>query len=272
MKASVIFTTYNSPEWLKKTIWGFQQQTWKHFEIIIADDGSTNETRDVVDALREETNLDIKHIWQEDNGFQKCRILNKAVLKASNEYLIFTDGDCIPRKDFVETHIKSAKPGYFLTGTYIKLPMQTSKSITKEDIASERCFALDWLRQHGYNNSKNNIKLTASGKWARFLNTFTTTNANFSGANASLWKDDAIKVGGFDERMHYGGEDREFGVRLKNAGTIAERVRFSAICLHLDHSRGYVDPELVKKNKALRKYNEKHKVAKTDYGTETHTQ
>ena len=79
-KVSVIFTTYNSVEWLEKVLWGFSNQTYNNFEIIIADDGSGMETRNKIDELRNLTNLDIKHVWQEDDGFQKSRILNKAVV------------------------------------------------------------------------------------------------------------------------------------------------------------------------------------------------
>ena len=87
MKLSVIISTYNSPEWLEKVLWGYSVQTHREFEIIMADDGSTDETRQLIDRMRTETGLDIRHVWQEDNGFQKCRILNKAVLEASAVWL-----------------------------------------------------------------------------------------------------------------------------------------------------------------------------------------
>ena len=266
MKVSVIFTTYNSPEWLEKVFWGFKQQTFQDFEIIVADDGSKDETRMKIGEIAKKIGIPIQHVWHEDNGFQKCKILNKAILKAQHDYLVFTDGDCIPRNDFLATHVANAEPGYFLSGTYVKLPLTTSQAIQEEDVATGRCFTLPWLREHGYKNSKNNLKLTARGKLARFLNTFTTANANFMGANSSVWKADALKVNGFDERMQYGGLDREFGVRLKNIGIKAKRLRFSAICLHLDHPRGYKDKDLVAKNRALRVYNEKNKIVYTEYG------
>ena len=100
MNLSVIISTYNSPQWLEKVLWGYSVQTHHRFELIIADDGSTAETRELVDRMRADTGLTIKHVWQEDDGFRKCRILNKAVLEADADYLVFTDGDCIPRNDF----------------------------------------------------------------------------------------------------------------------------------------------------------------------------
>jgi glycosyltransferase involved in cell wall biosynthesis len=103
MKASVIFTTYNHPEWLKKVLWGFAVQSEKDFEIIVADDGSDERTRNVINDFVEETQIPLKHIWHEDNGFQKCRILNRAIVASESEYLIFTDGDCIPHPDLSKT-------------------------------------------------------------------------------------------------------------------------------------------------------------------------
>ena len=79
MLISVIFTTYNSPLWLEKVLWGFDAQTDHNFEIVIADDGSREDTRQLIERFARATDRPIQHIWQADDGFQKCRILNKAV-------------------------------------------------------------------------------------------------------------------------------------------------------------------------------------------------
>ncbi len=266
MQASVIFSTYNSPEWLGKVLWGYSQQTHKDFEIIIADDGSTKETAALIETMRRETDLVIRHVWQEDDGFQKCRILNKAILHARADYVIFSDGDCIPRGDFVATHLREAEPGKYLSGSYFKLPMSTSKTITRDDIVSGRCFDKNWLYANGLPRRRKTLKISASPFFARVLNTITTTRCNLKGSNASAWLKDILAVNGFDERMQWGGLDREFGVRLVNLGVKPKHVRYNAICLHLDHSRGYKNPEMVKANKALRRFNEKNRVHWTDFG------
>lgn len=266
MKLSVIITTYNSPVWLEKVLWGYSAQTHKDFEIVIGDDGSRDDTRETIDRLRRETGLTIKHIWQEDKGFRKCRILNKAILQADAPYLVFTDGDCIPRADFLQVHASEASPGHYLSGGYHKLPMSTSEAISKEDILSGRCFDLAWLKEHGLKSSYKNSKLTASPRVARIFNRLTPTKCNFKGSNGSAWKKDVIEINGFDERMPWGGLDREFGVRLINSGIKPKHVRYNAIVIHLDHKRGYKDPKLVEENKQLRLFNEKHKVTRTDHG------
>ncbi|MDO8909155.1 MAG: glycosyltransferase family 2 protein [Pseudohongiella sp.] len=266
MRASVILSTYNSPEWLEKVLSGYIYQSTHDFEMIIADDGSRDDTAQLIDTVRLSAPFTIKHVWQKDDGFRKCRILNKAVLHAESPYIIFSDGDCIPRADFVETHLRRAQPGYFLSGSYFKLPMNTSQCISHDDIRSGRCFDKNWLYANGLPRLRKTLKISAGKKLAPILNMLTPAKCNLKGSNASCWRDDILKVNGFDERMPWGGEDREFGVRLLNIGTKARHVRYDAICIHLDHTRGYVDPELVKRNKALRLFNEKNKVTCTEHG------
>ncbi|MDI9246702.1 glycosyltransferase family 2 protein [Marinobacter sp. CHS3-4] len=268
MKLSVVMTTYNSPVWLEKVLWGYSAQRHKDFEIVIGDDGSTEDTREVIDRLRQETGMTIKHVWQEDKGFRKCRILNKSILQVESDYVVFTDGDCIPRIDFLEVHAREARPSTYLSGSYHKLPMDTSLAITKDDILSGRCFQLDWLKAHGLKSSYKNSKLTAGPKRAKIFNTLTPATCNFKGSNGSAWLKDILAVNGFDERMPWGGLDREFGVRLINSGIKPKHVRYNAIVIHLDHKRGYKDPELVAANKALRVDSEKQKKTRTDCGIE----
>ncbi len=103
-KISVIVSTYNSEEWLKKVLWGFNYQLFKDFEVVVADDGSRSATRELIEKMADEVHYPIVHVWQEDDGFQKSRILNKAITACNAEYIIMTDGDCIPREDFVLVH------------------------------------------------------------------------------------------------------------------------------------------------------------------------
>jgi len=269
MEISVIFSTYNSEEWLEKVILGFSVQTFRNFEIIIADDGSREATKNLIDRLRAEIDIPIIHVWQEDNGFQKSQILNKAILASTSDYLIFTDGDCIPRKDFVEVHDKYREKGYFLSGGYFKLPMDISKLISKDDIINQRCFDLNWLKANGLPSSFKNIKFLASGLGSKFLNFVTPTNASWNGHNSSGWKQDLMEVNGFNQEMQYGGQDRELGERLFNKGLKSKQIRYSAICVHLDHKRGYVNKETWQKNYAIRENTRKNKVVKTPIGIDS---
>ena len=266
MKLSVILSTYNSPRWLEKVLWGYACQSLADFELLIADDGSTGETASLIEGLRAPTGLNLRHVWQEDRGFRKCRILNKALLHVRGDYVVFSDGDCIPRRDFLAVHAARAEPGCYLSGSYYKLPMATSEAIGLDDIRSGRCFELDWLHAHGLPRLRKTLKLSAGPILAPLLNRLTPAACNLKGSNASVWLEDALAVNGFDERMPWGGEDREFGVRLRNAGIRPRHVRYDAVCLHLDHPRSYADPALAAANKRLRVRNEKEKVKVTNFG------
>ena len=263
---SIIVSTYNSPEWLEKVIWGFSTQTYKEFELIIADDGSTNETADLIKKLQQNVSFPIKHVWHEDNGFQKTIILNKAITETSTDYIIMTDGDCIPRKDFVEVHVKLRKPNVFLSGGYHKLSMDLSKLISKEDIISGNCFKVDWLIAHGMKKSFKNNKLNSFGFKSDFLNFITPTTPSWNGHNSSAWKKDILAVNGFDERMEYGGEDRELGERLVNKGIKGKQIRYSTTCIHLDHARGYVNEKALAINKQIRENTKNEKSVWTAFG------
>ncbi|HLF52049.1 glycosyltransferase family 2 protein [Flavobacterium sp.] len=269
MKVSVIITTYNAEEWLRKVLIGFSVQTETDFEIVIADDGSTAATLELLTTFASKFKYPIVHVWQEDDGFQKSKILNKAILQSNSDYLLFTDGDCIPRKDFVATHLKYKEKGYFLSGGYFKLPMSISEAISEEDIISQNCFNLSWLKAKGFKTNFKSSKLTQSKLFARFMNWVTPTKRSWNGHNASGWKIDLIAINGFNHEMKYGGLDRELGERLFNYGLLSKQIRYSAICLHLDHARGYSSDEIWQKNNAIRVYNKKNKIIRIENGIDS---
>ncbi|MFU8764339.1 MAG: glycosyltransferase family 2 protein [Haliea sp.] len=249
----VVITTYNSPLWLAKVLMGYEQQSQRDFTAIIADDGSGDETRDVIDRFRERGILRLEHVWQEDEGFRKCRILNQAIAETACDYLVFTDGDCIPEPNLVATHQRLAEPGYFLSGGYIKLTLPVSESLTENDIASGVIFDRDWLVARGQPRSHKLWKLLREPWKQTLLNRITPAAASWNGMNSSTWTRDLIAINGFNEDMQYGGLDRELGERLWNYGHKSRQIRFSTVCLHLDHARGYAKPEIWAKNRAIRK-------------------
>ena len=252
LKVSVIVSTYNNPEWLEKVLWGYLYQDYKNFEIVVADDGSSGATRDLIDGFSAKADFSIKHVWHEDDGFRKTEILNQATLETEGEYLIFTDGDCVPRADFVATHVKYADPSRFLSGGYCKMPMDISKRITEEDVESHACFEVKWLKSHGFSNFSSFLKLGLNDRWSRFADRVTSTKPTWNGCNASAYKESILAVNGHDEAMKYGGEDREMGERLVNLGLEGLQIRHQAVLVHLDHARGYVSEEHLEFNQKVR--------------------
>lgn len=266
LSVSVVLSTCNQSAWLEKTLWGYEAQTSRDFELIIADDGSRKDTYEMIEAIRPHLSYPVKHVWHEDKGFRKCDILNKAILASGTDYLLFSDGDCIPRNDFVAVHLKKRQKGRFLSGGYHKLPEAISKAITKEDIFSGKCFDISWLKALGMRDSFKNNKLTSFGFKAWLLNTITTTRPTWNGHNASGWLTDILAANGFDERMQYGGQDREFGERLENSGIRGKQIRYSAICVHLEHPRAYKTADSIQKNLSIRKYTRHKNIKRTPYG------
>jgi len=270
-KITVVISTYNAEEWLEKVLIGYSCQTYRDFEIIIADDGSRPSTKELIDRYAADYPVPIRHLWHEDLGYRRQEILNVAIVEASHDYILMTDGDCIPRKDFVAVHAKYAERGKFLSGGYCKMTMKTSKAISKADILEQRCFDVHWLRSVDKLGFSQTLKLSSDKVLGTVLDLVTTTTPSFNNCNSSAFRDDLIAINGYDERMKYGGPDREIGERLENFGVKGKQIRHKAICLHLDHSRGYKTPESLAANLAIRKNVRQNKVVWTPFGIKKET-
>jgi len=252
VRASVIITTYNQPDQLEKVLWGYASQTHRDFELIVADDGSGPETAEVIDRVAAASALDVIHIRHDHRGFRKTEILNRAILVASSEYLIFSDGDCIPRDDFVAMHTRLAEPGRFLSGGYLKLPRDVSASIQVDDVRSGAVTSSAWLRERGWHPGKRAFRLLRRRSLAFLLDSITPTRRTWNGHNSSAWKEAIVRANGFDTDMGYGGLDRALGERLMNAGIRGRQVRHRTPCLHLHHERPYADATKWKRNHEIR--------------------
>lgn len=265
--ASLIISTYNHPAWLQRCLWGYACQDRHDFEVIIADDGSGAETRSLIEGMQSQLPFALRHVWHEDNGFRKCTILNRGIEASSSDYLIFSDGDCVPRADFVSQHLRLREPSRYLGGGYCKLTMDVSHKIDRQVIEQQQHTDLEWLKANGLPRKKRSLKLWAKPGWREsLLNAITRTKPRWAGNNASGWKADLLRVNGFDERMTYGGEDLELGERLTNAGVPGKQIRFSAICVHLDHARGYVKPEMREANRRIREVVRLNRSVWTEHG------
>ena len=265
-KLAVCISAYNRPDQLEKTLYGYSCQTRAADEIIIADDGSTDETRELINSFRDK--LPITHVWHEDQGFRKSVILNKAIMTTNADYIIFTDQDCIPRKDFIHVHEKNIREGYFLCGNLCRISIEISDKIQKEDIFSGRAFDFKWLRSLGMRVTRKNLKLffRKDNFICQLINTFSTAHSVIIGGNFSCFRDDLIAVNGFNKDMNYGFEDIELGIRLENLGKKNKHIRNSAINLHLDHGRPYKNAEQIKMHREICDTSKKERLIKTPNG------
>ncbi len=206
----------------------------------------------VEEAWTRYPHLDLRHVWHPDTGYRKCVILNRAIVAADAEYLVFSDGDCIPRPDFLAAHDRLAEPGTFLSGGAVRLPRDVSEAITEEDVADGRAFDADWLQERGFDPGRHRLRLLDGTAWPAVLDALSPTGATWNGNNASTWKELVVLANGFEHEMGYGGQDREFGERLANLGVVGKLVRHRAVLVHLDHGRPYRTEESIRRNREIR--------------------
>jgi glycosyltransferase involved in cell wall biosynthesis len=254
MRTELILSTYDSPRALTLCLTSVACQRVRPDTICVADDGSGPETAAAIAAFQaEHPDLSIRHVWHEDRGFEKGAILNRAIATSGAEFLIFIDGDVMIHPGFVARHLELARPGRFSTGSLIRLDAATTAAVTPAMVRDGTVFRRDWLRAHG--------AIDRFGTWLKtmpspkpvlnLLEVLTPVQKALCGANASLFRADALRVNGYDEGIKYGGGDKEFGVRLTNAGVRGRHLRYTAPLVHLDHPRGYADPEKIRRHKAL---------------------
>lgn len=240
MHVSVIISTHNSPRALEMVLAGYARQDFREFELVVADDGSREETRELLRRLRAELPVPLVHVWQAHRGYYgKMAIMNRALSHARGEYVIAADGDVVPRHDYVRAHWEHKGPGTYLAGGDFRLSPDATRALTLEDVRSGRAFEGEFLVSKGQPRTKKFIKLRPRGVLTRLIDAVNVSPARWSGSNASAWKQDLLRVNGWDETIHFPGkDDTELGQRLQNAGVRTRHVRHNAICLHLYHGEG----------------------------------
>lgn len=239
-KASVIVAFYNKPDFLKLVLAGFEIQSFKDFEIIIADDGSKTKVVDEINKISKESSLAIKHVWHEDEGWRKNEILNRSVLASKSDYLIFTDGDCIPHDRFVEEHLKNRKENTVLAGRRANLFESLNKKLTIEAIKNRHLqgYYMLFLLFKSLISKKLHFEYSIYIK-SNLIRKLINNNPNkgILGSNFSLYKEDLVAINGFDTRYRYPavGEDTDLELRLRNHNVNIHTIKNMAIQYHLYH-------------------------------------
>jgi glycosyltransferase involved in cell wall biosynthesis len=243
MLISVIVTTYNRPDALSVVVRALLDQTDGDFEVIIADDGSSERTREMIsafqDAPRARGMKRLVHAWQPDDGFRAAAARNLGVFASRGEYLIFLDGDCIPRPDFVARHRSLAEPGFMVSGSRVLLSEELTRELLSAPapIAIHKRGLLYWLRQRLSGRTNKEIPLLRlpnsrlrhyrSVKWRRIKS-----------CNLAVWRSDYVTVNGFDESfVGWGHEDADLVFRLARHGVRRKGGAFSTEVFHLWHGK-----------------------------------
>jgi len=201
MRVGVILSTSDQPEYLRLDPEGYSLQSRRPDRILVADDGSGPATAEVVAQAARETGLPILHVWHPVRGFRKTEVLNRAMAVVDEEFLISSDGDCIPRRDLVHGHLTPTDADRFVSGGYLKLPSRTSAAITLQAVRDERVFSLSWLKVDRWCPGRPALRLLPDGRAARLLEALTPTAATWNGHNASTLRRHLLAVNGFDLEM-----------------------------------------------------------------------
>lgn len=238
---TLIVTTYNRPDALEAVIEGCFTQTDRNFEIIVADDGSTNVTRECVARLAARSPVPLRHVWQEDIGFRLAGARNRGIEAAQGEYIVILDGDCVPQQDFIAQHRKLARRGFMVTGSRILLDEAYTKQVLERHIALQSLRFADMirLRAAGHLNKALQlmVRLPDVGREKRRF-----SYRRIKGCNMAIWRSDLVLVNGFDESFKgWGHEDADMVVRLFNAGVMRKDGAFATEVFHLWHREAQRD-------------------------------
>jgi glycosyltransferase involved in cell wall biosynthesis len=230
MKLSVIVTTYNRPDALKKVLEGLYAQTRLPDEILVADDGSTEDTRQMIEGFKNRPGPGFCHIWQKDLGFRAARARNKAIAASSGEYLVFLDGDCIPDPWFTADHLSLAEPGCFFQGKRALVSRRASPGFDVNDTMS-----LGRRIRHAVTGGIGNAHHVFRIPFFPCSRTIHKLSGIRS-CNMGVFKQDVRSVNGFNHDFEgWGREDSEFAARLFRFGIRRKEHPFLAICYHLWH-------------------------------------
>lgn len=232
---SVIVSTYNWPRALEIVLDSLACQDERGFEVVVADDGSTPDTGELVAARAVDFPVPLRHVWQEDQGYRLSASRNRAVAASRGDYLLFLDGDCPVRANFLSTHRRLARPGWFVAGNRILLGSTLTAAVLAggrpvylytflEFLLARRCGEVNRLLPL-FRLPDGCFRRLAPRSWHKAI-----------GCNIAVWREDFYRVNGFDENfVGWGHEDAEFVGRLINSGIYRKDGRFAAPVLHLWH-------------------------------------
>lgn len=237
---SLIISTYNWPEALIRVLDSVKQQSVLPKEVLIADDGSGEATRLLIERYQQDFPVPLIHVWHEDKGFRLAAIRNKAILRSESEYIINIDGDIVLHRHFMSDHLAAATKGYFVTGSRVMLKEDFSRRILEQGLQPS-------IFCKGIGNRHNCLRV---GLLSRLFYTCKQDMDKVRGCNMAFWRADLLAVNGFEEAFEgWGSEDHELMVRLYNHGIKRRRLKFGAIAYHIYHKEN--DRSSQEQNKKL---------------------
>lgn len=227
MKPSILISTYNWPEALELVLLSLEIQSVRPKEVLIADDGSKEITKRLIEDFQKKSEVPIRHFWHEDKGFRRSSILNKAIAGSTSDYIIQTDGDCIMHKDFIKDHLEMREEKTYLFGSRVNIKEELLPALF-----SEKRILFDFFEK-GISKRTRNLRIPFL---ANLYNRNNEISSKLRGCNLSFWRADFIAVNGYNEEFEgWGREDSELIIRMMNNGIQGRRLRYRGIIYHIWH-------------------------------------
>jgi len=227
MTIALVINAYNQPEYLKRVLKAVARQNRLPEEVLLADDGSSDDVRELFQNWSARQSCRCAHLWQKNEGFRRARILNLAIAEARSEYLVFLDGDTLPHPYFIADHHAVARPKFFVQGHRALVKRKAAAWFGSNDFYADRRRAI-LLNQI---SSLKNIF-----RWPFPVCRPQANLRGIRGCNLAIWRNDLVLVNGYNEAFTgWGREDSELATRLMNAGVQRLDLRGRAICFHLWH-------------------------------------
>jgi glycosyltransferase involved in cell wall biosynthesis len=235
VKLSLIITTYNRPDALERVLLALNLQFFRDFEVIVADDGSSDATKHLLADMKPRLFFPVEHVWQPDEGFRAAMVRNRAVAACTGGYLVFLDGDCIPFPDFLAGHRHLAEKRRVVTGNRLLLSKEFTRQVLEQRLTVETFSLLKWLEvrsRGGCNRLYPLLKLPDGGFRQRHARRWQGVRT----CNLGVSREDFLAVNGFDERYTgWGYEDSDLMIRLLKSGVLRKDGRFHLAVAHLWH-------------------------------------
>jgi glycosyltransferase involved in cell wall biosynthesis len=227
IKCSLITPTYNWPEALELLLLSVKRQSTLPNEVIIADDGSTSKTLELVTRYQKDFPVPLIHVWHQDDGNQKPAIMNKAIAKAQHDYILEIDGDIILHKDFVKDHLSMAEKGTYLFGSRVNIQQDHLTKLFKNKQVLFNYFS------KGIKKRNRTLRIPFIANKAKKES---KRSSKLRGCNMSFWRADFIAVNGFNEKLvGWGIDDSELIQRMINNGILGKRIKHKGIVYHIYH-------------------------------------
>lgn len=229
-KVSVIVSTYNRCDALRLCFLSLFRQTVLPDEVIVGDDGSTEETALLITKLQKEAPFPIIHVWHEDKGFRLAMMRNKCVARSTGNYIIEIDGDVFLHPELIADHLREANHGVYVKGGRVNL----GKALTEEICRTGIIRPINVWTKGIESKPENALRCI----WLAHIlaSRYRKKCSPTLGCNMSFFREDFIKINGYDEFYEgWGGEDVDLGKRLQNSGCQKRYLKFAGIVYHLWH-------------------------------------